>query len=153
VGLFRVTLLDPVNKNALPIKLCDSGDPLPTLNVRLNHQPVFEFRNFANAAFAYALFHGNRRNLLSFEVTRRVDAADALFKSPALALAYSIKLTQVWPGLCVAKIEVEDFGGKGLFFLQNCAAQSCDLVKANGIRLGYQFALNGGKFTDSLNAV
>lgn len=151
MGLFRVTLLQPADRTVQPLKLCDSGDPLPTLNVRLNHQPVFEFRQFAGATFAAALFHGNRRNLLSFEVTRRVDTKDTVFKSPAVALIYALNLTQVWPGLCVAQIEIADAGGRGTFYLQNCAAQSCDLVKANGIRLGYQFALNGGKITNALN--
>ncbi|MDE2105652.1 MAG: hypothetical protein KGL39_50965 [Patescibacteria group bacterium] len=145
MGLFRVTLL-PGGK-AAPVVLCDSGDPLPTHQVSLNTRPVYEYVNFAQADFATALYHGNRRNTLAFSVTRRTDDTAALFASPVAAFTWAFQFTNVLPGLSTAKIELTDDSAKGIFYLQNCACDRANLTDMRGIKLGYQYVLNGGAIT------
>lgn len=145
MGLFRVSLLPGGTKS--PVVLCDSGDPLPTFNLQLNTKPIYEYVAFANADFSQALYHGNRRNTLSFSVTRNTGDTNKEFASPVDAWVWALRFTSVIPGLSTAKIELSDGANKGIFYLHNCACERADLTNAKGVRLGYQFALNGGEIT------
>ena len=147
MGLFRVTLI-PEEVGVTPIVLCDSGDPLPTMNIRLNTQPVYQFEDLFRASFAVAFFRGNRRNILSFGVTRTKDETMRQFSCPGAALIHALKFTNVLPGISRAKIEIRD-RVSGTFFMENTAAQQTEMTDVRGVKLGYQFVLNGGEITAS----
>ena len=145
MGLFRVKLF-PVDKSFKPLVLCDSPD-IPTTGISLNHRPVFEVATFQSAAYAKLLYHGNRRNTLSFSITRNCDpVTQAAFISPGVALVSAVNFTLVLPGLSVAEIRIVDANAQALFYLENCGAERSELSNAKGTSQGWAFTLNGGAF-------
>jgi hypothetical protein len=141
--MFKIELIT-LTVPAAAFVLCDSTRSLAEHNVRLNGQRVLDYVDYVRAAFATAFDMGNRRNILSFDVSRDVDFAGNAFRDPEAAFAWALDHDAALPVVSHCRITLKGRVTNEVRWLDNATVQTTQLTQIIGVAHKYNYTINAG---------
>jgi hypothetical protein len=144
--VFKVELIS-LGANPQTFILCDSSLNLAEHNIRLNGQRVLDYVEYVRAEFALAFDMGNRRNILSFDVTRDVDFAGKKFVDAESALTFALDQDALLPVIGVIRITLKGKTTSNVRWMDNASVQATQLNEVIGVAHKYNVTINAGAIT------
>jgi len=124
--------------------LCNSTRSVTEHNIRLNGQRVLDFVEYVRGDYAKAFDQGNRRNVLSFDVTRDCDWEGRLFKDAEAAFAWALEQDAVLPVISLCRITLEGPKTSKTYWFDNASVQATQLNQIVGVAHTYNYTINAG---------
>ena len=145
--MFKATLIpDAGQAAASAFVFFNSTRSLAEMNVRLNHQPVFQRTDPLRAAFAVMRLRGNRRNQLTLSVRRDVDLGlTRAFADAEAALAFALDATAAVPVIGTLKLELKGAATDLTFWMKNTVIPAHSMSEWLGVAPKFDFTFDGGE--------
>jgi hypothetical protein len=146
--MFKVELISLV----APIRafvLCNSTRSLAEHNIRLNGQRLVDYVDLVRAEYAKAFDQGNRRTLLSFDVTRDGDFDGRPFRDAEGALAWAFDQDAALPVVGHCRVTLRGRVTDTIRWIDNATVQTTQLSQVVGLAHTYTYTINGGAISRS----
>lgn len=127
--------------------LCDSTLDLAEHNISLNRVRIVEINDLVEADFARAFYRGNRRNILSFDVTRAKNWIGDAFPTPEEAFVFALDHDGDLPGIGLVKITLSFGTTTVVRWLNNAAVTGANTGGIIGVSGKYTYVINAGAIT------
>lgn len=124
--------------------LCDSSLDLAEHNIRLNNRRLLDVADLFRAEYAKVFWRGNRRNLLSFDVTRAKDFDDKPFRDAYEAMSFALDQEAELDGVGLVRFELKSRFRSVIRWLDNAAIEVTDLNQVIGLAHKYTYTINCG---------
>lgn len=124
--------------------LCDSSLTLAEHNVRLNNRRLFDLADLFRADYARIFWRGNRRNVLSFTVTRTEGFDGRPFRDPEEAMAFALDQEAELAGVGLVRFELRNASRLLVRWLDDAAIEVTDLAEVIGLAHRYTYTINCG---------
>lgn len=152
--MFKATFISDA---LISTKLCESTRSLAEHNLKLNGVNVVQVEDLFRAEFKLGFYRKNKRNQLSFDVSRSQDFSGVEFASPEAAFIWALDHigsqsesggptgTTDMGGSGTLKIEVTSVVFNATRYMHNCLLESSQFSDASlGICLGLSYSFTGG---------
>lgn len=145
--MLRITFISDA---AVSTKLCESTRSLAEHNLQWGQTRVLQLEELAFAEFQSGINRDNKRNRLSFDVSRSQDFAGTEFTTAEKAFAFAIAHVNgaggaagadVLGGSGTLKIELT---GETTLYMHNALLEQVSLTTGLGICVGLNYSFNGG---------
>ena len=142
--MFKATLIPEAG--GTPFVFFNSTRSLVEMNVRLNHQPMFQTINPIRAQFAVKMLRGQRRNLITLSVRRDVDIGLVkTFPDAEAAMAFAFDSTVSVPVIGTLKLELKGKSTDRVFWMKNATIPGHSMTEWVGKAPLFEFTFDGGE--------
>ncbi len=126
--------------------LCDSPDPIPVFNFRINNQRVLQVSKSYLADHQRVRGRGNKLNRITFEVPARdVDDDGAGFGNMAEGLGWAIDHVDAVPDAGLLTVVISDGGAEVTRYFDNAGVESAELTNFRGARMSMAYVIMAGE--------
>ena len=131
--------------------LCDSPDPLPRHNLRVNGQSVLQLADIVRAEFGKVFDRKNRRPRISFDVWRDSDDEGNRFENELAATLFALDHACLdCPTSGTVELEIgSGDGGSATRFIDGAAIEQIQMPRQVGLSLQFSYAIVGGRYRKS----
>lgn len=150
--MFKVELIS-LTTPAQAFVLCDSTKSLAEHNLRLNGQRVLDYVDYVRAEYAKAFDMGNRRNILSFDVTRDVNFEGKAFADAEGAFAWALDQDAALPVVSHCRITLKGRVTSEVRWMDNATLQVTQLNQIIGVAHKYNYTINAGAISKTRPAI
>lgn len=128
--------------------LCDSPDPIPRHNLRLNGQPVLELADLFRATYGKVFDRKNRRPRLSFDAIRDSNDNGEKFITSAEATAFALDHVYMdCPTSGDVELEIGGEDGSSVTrWLRGAGVEQLGMTRQVGRTLYFGYAIVGGTY-------
>jgi hypothetical protein len=124
--------------------LCDSSLDLAEHNIRLNNRRLLDVVDLFRADYAKVFWRGNRRNILSFDVTRAENFSGKAFADAEEAMAFALDQEAELDGVGYVRFAMTSRMRSTVRWLDNAAIEVTDLNEVIGLAHKYTYTINAG---------
>ena len=151
--MFKISFISDA-EGPVTTKLCESTRTLAEHGFTLNNERVLQIENLVRANYSLGIDRLNKRNVISFQVSRAEDFTGDAFESPEEAFVFAIDHVNGAGGGSGAS----DMGGSGTLkmefsapsysatrYMHNALVQAIAANDTNtGVCLGFNYTFTGG---------
>lgn len=144
--MFKVEFIT-LSVPAAVVLLCNSTRSLAEHNLRLNGRRVIDVVDLVRADFAEGFFRGNRRNTLSFDVSRDSDLDVKPFADAEAAFAFALDHGDSFDEEGLIRITLKGTKTNVVRWMNNAFVEAHDLSELIGVSTKYNYTINSGAIT------
>ena len=134
----KVTITTGTGSDLVRAVLCDSPDPVPQANLRVNGQRVLQVVDLARAEWVTVRGRGNRRTLVSFETTELYDSE---WEASVAILDRDAEV----PETGLVEIVITDGGRTVKRWMNGGGVESVQMLGRKGATVRWGYQLIGGE--------
>ena len=134
----KVTISTGTGSSRVVAELCDSPDPVPRHNLRVNGQRVLQVVDLARAEYVTVYGRGNRRTTISFQVTRQHRSE---WEATEAVLDHDAEI----PETGLLELVITDNGRTIKRWLANAGVESVQMVGQIGATTQWAYSIIGGE--------
>ncbi len=142
--MFKVEFITETSSTRRTRVLCNSSLDLAEHNIQLNNRRLLDVVDLFRSDYAKVFWRGNRRNILSFEVTRAEDFTGKAFADAETAMMFALDQETELDGVGYVRFELRTATRSFLRWLDNAVIEVTDLNEVIGLAHKYTYTINAG---------